>query len=537
MYIVKSYILVIMKKLAFKLGFVLLLGSVIVNSCKHSPDEDQDPVNPGTDPPFDTITCDSTNVTYNGIIYPLLNAYCISCHSGTTPSGALDFTDYGDVAFIAQSGQLSGAINHLQGFSPMPKDQPKLSRCEIALIEKWINDTTFVTPPDTTACDTMFITYPGTIYPLLQANCISCHGPPTFEAGLDFTNYEDVSFLAQSGALLGAVMHLPEFVPMPKDAPPLTDCEILQIQMWINDTTFIINDTTECDSSFVTYPGTIFPIFQENCLSCHAPPTPEAGIDLTDFEDVAFIAQTGRLMGAIRHDFGFTPMPQNGPPLSDCEIALIQKWINDTTFAPSGIQCDPDTVYFQNDILPLLMSSCGITGCHDEQTAEEGVILTSYYYVMQTAEVEPFQPGESKLYEIITEPDPDDRMPPPPASPLTNDQKNMIYTWISQGALNNYCEQEDCDSVNVSFSETIFPIVQNNCMGCHSGPSPNGNISLTNYTQIKNYASISPGIAGSLLGAITHSNGNIPMPQNGPPLSDCKIAQIRNWIDEGMLDN
>ena len=64
-------------------------------------------------------------------------------------------------------------------------------------------------------------------------------------------------------------------------------------------------------------------------------------------------------------------------------------WINDTTFDPGGIPCDPDTIYFQNDVLPLFQSSCGIAGCHDPLTAEGEVILTSYYYVMQTADVEP----------------------------------------------------------------------------------------------------------------------------------------------------
>jgi mono/diheme cytochrome c family protein len=245
------------------------------------------------------------------------------------------------------------------------------------------------------------------------------------------------------------------------------------------------------------------------------------------------------MLGAIKHLPGFAPMPQNGPPLTDCEIGLIQKWINDTTFntGNSGIPCDPDTVYFQNDVLPLLQSSCGIVGCHDATTAEDGVVLTSYLSVMQTAGVVPFDPQDSEIYEKITETDPDDRMPPPPAAPLNNDQTNMIYTWIAQGALNNYCEQMECDSVNVSFSQEVFPIIQNNCLGCHSGPNPNGGISLTNYQQVKARASVPAGSPGSLLGAITWNPGNTNMPQNGQQLQDCEIGIIRNWILEGMPDN
>lgn len=437
-----------MKNLLSFSGLFILLGFLVINSCKHSPEEFDisDPGNGNNPdpPPIDTLLCDSTNVTYPGIIYPILNAYCISCHSGPTPAGALNFTEYGDVVFVAESGQLLGSIKHLQGYAPMPQGGDKISNCEIALIEKWINDTTFVIPPD----------------------------------------------------------------------------------------------TTECDSSFVTYPGTVYPIFQANCISCHGPPTPAAGIDLTDYEDVSFIAQSGALMGVIQHLPGYTPMPDNAPPLTECEIALVQKWINDTTFQePGGIPCDPDTAYFQNDVLPLLQSSCGIAGCHDPLTAEGEVILTSYYYVMQTADVIPFEPWESDLWEKIEDDFQSDRMPPPPAPPLNQDQKDLIYNWILQGALNNYCDQEDCDSINVTFSETVFPIIQNRCYGCHSGANPSGGISLTNHSQVADAGAISTGNSGSLLGSITWTSGNIPMPKNGAQLSECKIAQIRKWIEDGMPDN
>lgn len=96
---------------------------------------------------------------------------------------------------------------------------------------------------------------------------------------------------------------------------------------------------------------------------------------------------------------------------------------------------------------------------------------------------------------------------------------------------------EDCDSLNVSFSAQVFPIIQNSCYGCHSGSNPGGGISLTNHSQVAAAGAVSPGNAGSLLGSITWAYGNSPMPQNGPSLSDCDIALIRNWIIEGLPDN
>ena len=44
--------------------------------------------------------------------------------------------------------------------------------------------------------------------------------------------------------------------------------------------------------------------------------------------------------------------------------------------------CDPDTVYFQNTILPLVVSSCVTVGCHDQASHKDGVILTDYAYII-----------------------------------------------------------------------------------------------------------------------------------------------------------
>ena len=194
------------------------------------------------------------------------------------------------------------------------------------------------------------------------------------------------------------------------------------------------------------------------------------------------------------------------------------------------IPCDSDTVYFQNDIFPLIHSTCGKPGCHDNITAQNGVVLTSYYKIIQTGEIIPFEPDSSKIYKKITESNPDDRMPPPPNNPLSTDQINMIYKWILQGALNNSCEGGPCDSVNVTFSVTVWPIIKEYCYGCHSGPTPQGNVKLDNYFSISAQSQ-------TIFGVITHSPGYIPMPYNGQKLNNCYIAQIKKWIDDGTPNN
>jgi hypothetical protein len=84
--------------------------------------------------------CNLTNITYSGNIKPIINANCISCHSGSNPSGGLDYTTHAGLSAVATSGQLVGAINHAAGFSPMPRGAAKLDACTIQQITKWVND-------------------------------------------------------------------------------------------------------------------------------------------------------------------------------------------------------------------------------------------------------------------------------------------------------------------------------------------------------------------------------------------------------------
>jgi hypothetical protein len=203
---------------------------------------------------------------------------------------------------------------------------------------------------------------------------------------------------------------------------------------------------------------------------------------------------------------------------------------------PTTHPCDPDTIYFEKDVLPILMSSCAKSGCHDV-TAQDGVRLDSYAAVMNSNVVKPGNPDDSDLYEEITEDDPDKIMPPPPNAPLSSEQIAIIRKWIAQGAQNLFCD-EMCDTVNVTFSGTIWPqIIQAHCFGCHNGAGASGGVRLENHSQIAAAAAIPAGQYGSLWGTVTHAAGNSPMPQNQDKLSDCKIAQLRKWIDDGTPDN
>jgi uncharacterized membrane protein len=193
--------------------------------------------------------------------------------------------------------------------------------------------------------------------------------------------------------------------------------------------------------------------------------------------------------------------------------------------------CDPNKIYFQQQVLPILISNCAMSSCHDDASHQEGVVLTSYQKVMSTAGIRPGRPGNSELYERITDTDPRDRMPRPPQAPLTPAQVQLIRQWIEQGAQNLIC-QNMCDSTSFTYSGAIRAVISNKCQGCHSGTAASGGIDLSTYAGIK--AKVTD---GRLWGAVNHQAGFSAMPKNGAKLSDCEIAQIRKWIGSGSPNN
>lgn len=194
----------------------------------------------------------------------------------------------------------------------------------------------------------------------------------------------------------------------------------------------------------------------------------------------------------------------------------------------TGNPCSPDSVYFQNTILPLLTSNCAMSGCHDVTTHKEGLILNNYTGIMRL--VKAGNAGGSKLVSVITTLSNGDVMPPPPMARLNSAQIDAIKKWINQGAKNNICAS--CDTATFTFSAAVKPILQNKCNGCHTGASAGGGVDLSTYNGVKASAQ-----AGTLLGSIEHKAGYKVMPQGGAKLPECEIIQIRKWVAAGSLNN
>lgn len=82
--------------------------------------------------------CQTTDVSFSLTIQPILNANCVSCHSGAGASAGIRLSNHAEVSAAIDGGRLIGAIKHTSGFSAMPPSGPKLSNCQISQIEAWV---------------------------------------------------------------------------------------------------------------------------------------------------------------------------------------------------------------------------------------------------------------------------------------------------------------------------------------------------------------------------------------------------------------
>lgn len=85
---------------------------------------------------------------------------------------------------------------------------------------------------------------------------------------------------------------------------------------------------TSCDTTNVTFSGTIVPILNNNCYSCHSNATAASlgnGIRLQDYNDV--VAKAVAVDGSIKHTGTYSPMPKNGGSVKTCSITQFDIWI------------------------------------------------------------------------------------------------------------------------------------------------------------------------------------------------------------------
>lgn len=96
-----------------------------------------------------------------------------------------------------------------------------------------------------------------------------------------------------------------------------------------------------------------------------------------------------------------------------------------------------------------------------------------------------------------------------------------------------YPDLGSCDTLNVTYSGSILPLLENNCLSCHASSvaaDKGGDINLQGYANVSD-------LQFSILSSINHEAGAKAMPKNSGKLKDCLINQFTIWVNAGAPAN
>lgn len=196
--------------------------------------------------------------------------------------------------------------------------------------------------------------------------------------------------------------------------------------------------------------------------------------------------------------------------------------------------CKHDPIYsdvcFETEVLPVFLTNCAISGCHDASSAQGDYVLTDYSNIMNKG-IKSGNASGSMIYKAISGNILAESMPP--SGSLTTEQITLIRSWIDSGAKNGDCNTNSCDTNQFSFSLNVKPIFDTYCVGCHKAGSPS-NINFDGYSNVKAYLDV-PGNSTKFIQAVQYTSAS-PMPKTGKMI-DCKISQMVKWINSGYANN
>jgi ribosomal protein S16 len=206
------------------IALTFLSSLFFLYSCKHDP----------------ILTPGTAEVCFDSQVLPVIQSSCAKsgCHDGSGEQQAL--TNYNEILGLVSPGNplqselytVITANPNLGNIMPPKPDSP-LNSSQIDNIEIWIlqgaNPTTC-----TVECDTVNVTFTGSIQPINDTYCKGCHSGSNPSGGIMLIDYTTIKAAVEGGRYLGAIEQLAGFKPMPQGGSKLPDCNIVQINKWIN---------------------------------------------------------------------------------------------------------------------------------------------------------------------------------------------------------------------------------------------------------------------------------------------------------------
>jgi hypothetical protein len=85
-----------------------------------------------------------------------------------------------------------------------------------------------------------------------------------------------------------------------------------------------------CDTMAIAFKKDIQPILTNSCAlsGCHDAATPSNGYNFAVYDGAKLAVDNNRLLGAVRHESGFSMMPKGMTKLDDCSLNKMTRWVN-----------------------------------------------------------------------------------------------------------------------------------------------------------------------------------------------------------------
>jgi hypothetical protein len=95
-----------------------------------------------------------------------------------------------------------------------------------------------------------------------------------------------------------------------------------------NNNEFDLYGTQACDTINITWNSKIADILEANCVVCHGPEVANYGVRHDSYAAELVVVNDGRLRRVINDTDPTTRMPKDRGQLPDCELKLINKWLD-----------------------------------------------------------------------------------------------------------------------------------------------------------------------------------------------------------------
>lgn len=108
-----------------KKAFVLILFISTIYSCYNDNEEEL----------YGPVSCDVSAITYTADVSPIINAYCVACHtSGGTAPG--DFTNFNELKAKVDNGTFENRVLIQKNMPP----NGQLTDCELEILQTWLDN-------------------------------------------------------------------------------------------------------------------------------------------------------------------------------------------------------------------------------------------------------------------------------------------------------------------------------------------------------------------------------------------------------------